>query len=142
MFQLVCALLTMNPLKLGFGNSYFQHCLIKFCPHKSLNFGVFKLHITNHYGHHLTIGKIMHMISHSCPTNNTLHMIKRDQCVLQARCMLHSCEKVDSTPNTIYRHLKIKHLLSLNLSWETTFLDVVIMTFGFQLKDVINITTS
>jgi hypothetical protein len=131
MFQLVSALLTMNPLKLGFGNSYFQHHLIKFCPHKLLNFCVFKLHITNCYGHHLTIGKIMHMTSHSCPTSNTLHMIKHDLCVLQTSCKLLSCDKVDSTLDIIYRHLKTKHLLSLNLSWETTFPDVVIMTFGF-----------
>ncbi len=35
-----------------------------------------------------------------------------------------------------------KHFLSMNLSWEATFLDVIIPTLGLQFKDVINIDTS
>jgi hypothetical protein len=43
----------------------FQHCFIKFCPHKSLSFNVFRLHITNNYDQDFTIDKIVHMTSHS-----------------------------------------------------------------------------
>jgi hypothetical protein len=39
-----------------------QHHFIKFYPHKSLNFNVFRLHITNCYGHHFTIGRIVHTL--------------------------------------------------------------------------------
>ncbi len=35
-----------------------------------------------------------------------------------------------------------KQFLSMNLSWEATFLDVIIPTLGLQFKDVINIDTS
>jgi len=56
--------------------------------------------------------------------------------------MLHLCDKVDSIPDTIYRHLEKKHLLSMNLSWEATLLNVVIPTLGLQFKDAINIATS
>jgi hypothetical protein len=31
---------------------------------------------------------------------------------------LHSCDEVDSTLDTIYRHFENEHLLSMNLSWE------------------------
>jgi hypothetical protein len=68
------------------------------------------------------------MISHSRPANNTLHMIKHDPNILQISCRLPSCDKVDSTLDTIYQHLENKHLLSMNLSWEATLLDVVIPT--------------
>jgi hypothetical protein len=80
------------------------------------------------------------MMNHSCPANNMLHMIKHDPNVLQIPCSLHSCDEVDSTPDTIYRHLENEHLLSMNLSWETTLLDVIISTFGLQVKYVINIS--
>jgi hypothetical protein len=81
------------------------------------------------------------MISHSCSTNNTFHMIKHDPNVLQIPFRLHSCDKANSTPDTIYRHLENEHLLSMNLSWEIILLDVVIPTLGLQLKYVINIAT-
>jgi hypothetical protein len=55
---------------------------------------------------------------------------------------LHSCDKTHSTPHTIYGHLENEHLLFKNLSSETTLLDVVISTFRFQFKDVINVTTT
>jgi hypothetical protein len=72
------------------------------------------------------------MINHSCLANNTLHMIKHDPSVLQIPCRLHSCDEVNSTLDTIYRHLENEHLLSMNLSWEITILDVVISTFGLS----------
>jgi hypothetical protein len=78
-----------------------------------LNLGVLRLHITNHHGHHFTIGKIVHMRSHSCPFNNKLHMIKYDPSVLQIPCKLHSCDEARSTPHTIYWHLEIN---TFNLS--------------------------
>jgi len=70
-------------LEIGFWKPILQQCFIKLCPHKSLNFNVFKLHITNNYGQHFTIDMIVHMTSHSCPPNNTLHMIKHDLNILQ-----------------------------------------------------------
>ncbi len=82
------------------------------------------------------------MISHGCLTNNTFHMIKHDPHVLRIPCRLHSCDKVDSTLDTTYRHLGNEHLSSMNLSWETTLLDVVISTLGLQFKYDINIVTS
>jgi hypothetical protein len=79
------------------------------------------------------------MISHCCPANNTFHMIKHDPNVLRIPRMLHSCDKVCSTPHTIYQHLENENLLSYNLFWETTLLDVVIGIIKLQFKDVINI---
>ncbi len=132
----------MNPVKLGFGNPCFSIVSLNFVHISQMNFDVLRLHITNHYGQHFTIDKIIHMTNHSCPTNNTLHMIKHDPNVLQIPYRLYLCDEVDFSPNNIYRHLENKHLLSMNLSWEATFLDVVILTFGLQFKDVINIATS
>jgi hypothetical protein len=40
------------------------------------------------------------MISHSCPTSHTLHMIKHDPSILQIPYKLHSCHKTCSTPRT------------------------------------------
>ncbi len=118
-----------------------QHHFIKFFPHKLLNFDVLILHITNNYGQHFTINTIIHMTSHSCPTNNTLHMIKHDPNILQIPCRLHLCDEADSILDTIYGHLENEHLLSINSLWETTFLDVIIPILGLQLKYVINIAT-
>jgi hypothetical protein len=60
-------------------------------------------------------------------------MIKHDL-NMQIPYMLHLCDKVDSTPNTIYRHFENEHLLSMNLSWEVTLLDVIIPIHGLKLK--------
>ncbi len=119
-----------------------QRHFIKFCPHKSLSFGVLRLFITNNYGQHFTIDKIIHMTSHSYPIGNMLHMIKHDPSVLQIPCRLHLCDEAHSILNTIYQHLEIEHLLSMNLSQETTLLDVIILTLRLQMKYVINIATS
>jgi hypothetical protein len=102
-------------LEIGFWKLVPQHHFIKLCQHESLNFGVLRLYITNRYGQHFTIHKIVHMTSHSYPTNNTLHMIKHDPSILQIPYKLHLCDKVDSTPDTTYQHLENKHLLSMNL---------------------------
>ncbi len=115
---------------------------MKLCPHKSSSFNVLKLHITNNYGQHFTIHRIIHMTSHNCLANNMFYMIKHDLSILQIPCRLHSCDKANSILDTIYQHLENEHLLSMNLSWETTLLDVVIPTFGLQLKYAINIATS
>jgi hypothetical protein len=69
-------------------------------------------------------------------------MIKHDPSIWQIPCKLHACDKTHSTPHTIYGHLKNEHLLSKNMSRETTFLDVVILTLELQFKDAINITTT
>jgi hypothetical protein len=69
-------------------------------------------------------------------------MIKHDPSIQQILRRLHSCDKTHSTPHIIYGYLENEHLLSKNLSRETTFLDVVISTLGFQFKDVINVTTT
>jgi hypothetical protein len=65
----------------------FYHCFIKLCPHKSLNFCSLILHITNNYGQHFIIDKIKHMTSHSCPTNNMLHIIMHSANPLQVAFM-------------------------------------------------------
>jgi hypothetical protein len=93
--------------EIGFWKPMLQHCFINFFPRKSLSFNVFKMHITKWYGQHFTIHKIIHMTSHSCLAINTLHMIKHDPSVLQIPYRLHWCGKVDSIPDTIYRHLEI-----------------------------------
>jgi hypothetical protein len=69
-------------------------------------------------------------------------MIKHDSNILQIPYRLHSCDKICSTPHTIYGHLENEHLLSKNLSKEATFLDVIISTLRLQFKDVINVTTT
>jgi hypothetical protein len=79
-----------------------QHCFIELCPHKSLSFRIFKLHIINNYGQHFTIERIIHMTSHYCPANNMFHIIKHGPNVLQIPCRLHSCDEANSTPVTIY----------------------------------------
>ncbi len=128
--------------KIGFWKLVFQHHFIKFCPHKSLSCDVFKLHIIDHYGQHFTIDMIIHMTSHNCPTNNTFHMIKHDPTVLQIPYRLHSSDKANSTLDTIYWHLENKHILSMNLSWETSLLVIVIPTLGLKFKDAFNIANS
>jgi hypothetical protein len=82
------------------------------------------------------------MTIHNCLTNNMFYMIKHDPLILQVSYRLHSCDKANSFPHTIYQQLENEHLLSMNLSWEVTFLNVVIPTFGLQLKYAINIATS
>jgi hypothetical protein len=82
------------------------------------------------------------MTNHNYPANNMFYMVKHDPSVLQIPCRLHSCDKVNSIPNTIYQHLENEHILSMNLSWEATLLEVINPTFGLQLKYAINITTS
>jgi hypothetical protein len=52
------------------------------------------------------------------------------------------CDKTHSIPHTIYGHLENEQLLSKNLFKEVALLDIVIWTFGFQFKDVINVTTA
>jgi hypothetical protein len=98
--------------KIGFWKPMFQHGFINLYPHKSLNFNVLRLHITNYYDHHFTIGRMVHMISHNCLIINIFHMIKHDPSVMQISCKLHSCDKADFIPDIIYRHLKNKHILS------------------------------
>jgi len=79
-----------------------QHCFIKLCPHKSLSFNVFKLHIINNYGQHFIIERIIHMTSHYCLANNMFHIIKHDPSILEIPCRLHSCDETNSTPVTNY----------------------------------------
>jgi hypothetical protein len=50
------------------------------------------------------------MTKHSYLANNTFHMIKHDPRVLQIPCKLHSYDKADSIPNTIYQHPKNENL--------------------------------
>jgi len=113
--------------------------LIKLCPHDLLNFDVLKLHVTNCNGHHFTINRIIHMTSHHCPTNNTFHMIKHDPNIPWIPYRLHLHDKARSTPHTIYRHLENENLLSYNLFWEATLLDIIIAIIRLQFKDAINI---
>ncbi len=123
MFQLTCAPLAMNPLKFDFGNIFFNIISLRF---DLLNFGVLELHVTNYNGHHFTISKIVYMTSHSCPTSNTLHMIKHDPSILQIPYRLHSCDQVRSILHIVYKHLENENLLSYNLSWKVTLLNVFI----------------
>jgi hypothetical protein len=67
-----------------------QHRVIKFFPHYLLSLHVFKLHVTNCNGHNFTIGWIVHMTIHNCPTDDMLHMIKHDPSILQIPYKLHS----------------------------------------------------
>jgi len=83
---------------------------------------------------------VVHVTSHNCPTNNTLHMIKHDPSVLQIPFTLHSHDGVCSIPHAIYQHFENENLLSYNLTWKA-LLDVITVTFGLQFKDVINIDT-
>jgi hypothetical protein len=64
-------------------------------------------------------------------------MIKHDPSILQIPSKLHLHDKVCSTPHTIYRHLENENLLSYNLTWEATLLDVIMMILGLQFKDAI-----
>jgi hypothetical protein len=54
---------------------------------------------------------------------------------------LHSHDGVRAIPHAIYQHPENENLLSYNLTWETIFLDVIIMTIGLQFKDDINIAS-
>jgi len=81
------------------------------------------------------------MTNDTCLVNNMLHMIKHDPNVMQIPYRLHSCDQAHSIPHTVYKHFENENLISYNLSWKTTLLNIVITTFGLQCKDVINITT-
>jgi hypothetical protein len=65
------------------------------------------------------------MISHSCPTNNMLHMITHDHNVLQIPYRLHSHDEPCSIPHVIYRHLENENFFSYNMTWEVAPLDVI-----------------
>jgi hypothetical protein len=74
--------INQESFEIRFWKPMLQHGLIKLCPHDLLSLSVLKLHVTNCNGHHFTINKIIHMISHSCLTSNMLHMIKDDPSIL------------------------------------------------------------
>jgi hypothetical protein len=76
-YSILISMRTSNheSFQIWFWKPMLQHCLIKLCPHELLNFDVLKLHVTNHNNHHFIIERIIHMTSHSCLANNTLHMI-------------------------------------------------------------------
>ncbi len=131
----------MNPLKFDFGNFCFNIMSLNFIHITCWASMSLDLHVTNHNGHHFTIGRIIYMTSHSCPTSHMLHMITHDPKVLQIPYKLHLCDKTHFIPHTIYQHLELDHLLSYNLSREVAFLDIVIVILGLQFKDAINITT-
>jgi hypothetical protein len=67
--------------------------------------------------------------------------ISHDPSILQIPSRLHSHDKAQSIPHAVYQHLENENLLSYNLTWETTPLDVIIASLGLQFKDVINIAT-
>jgi hypothetical protein len=52
------------------------------------------------------------------------------------------CNNPNFAPNPIDGHLEKKDLLIKYLAWEATFLDKIITTFGLQLKDVVNVTST
>ncbi len=105
----------------------FENYAIKLCPHDLLCFSVFSLHVTNCNGHDFAISRIINMIGHHCPTDDSLHMVKHDPRVIQIALGLHLCNKPNSVPNPIDRHLEKKDLLTRYLAWEVTFLDEIIM---------------
>jgi hypothetical protein len=101
-------------LKIQFWKLVLQHNLIKLCPHDMLSFNVLKLHVTNCNGHHFIISGIVHMTSHSCPTNNMLKMIKHDIIVLQIPYRLQSCDQAHSTPHIVCKHFVLQLILESN----------------------------
>ncbi len=140
---LIClCIIHHESLKVGFNIPVFEHCAIELCPHDLLCFGVFRLHVTNYNGHHFAISWIINMTDHGCPTNDSLHMVKHDPRVFQITFKVHSCNKPNSAPNLVDRHLEKKNFLTRYLAWETTFLNKIVTTFGLQLKDVVNVTST
>ncbi len=82
------------------------------------------------------------MTNHSCPANNMLHMIKHDPSVVQISSKLHLHDEAIPLPTPFIDILKMKTFLSYNLTWELTFLDVIIITLGLQINNVIYIATA
>jgi hypothetical protein len=63
-------------------------------------------------------------------------MVKHNPRILTISFGLHSSDYTCSTPYPINQHLEKKIFLPKNLAKKTTFLDVIVMTLGFQLKNV------
>jgi hypothetical protein len=71
-----------------------------------------------------------------------LHMIKHDPSVVQISSKLHLHDEAIPLPTPFIDILKMKTFLSYNLTWELTFLDVIIITLGLQINNVIYIATA
>jgi hypothetical protein len=65
------------------------------------------------------------MASHGWPPNNTLHMVKHNPRILQ-NLLQAACYQTCSTTNPMYQHFENENLIAKNLTWETTFLYVII----------------
>jgi hypothetical protein len=61
----------------------FDHCVIELCPHDSLHFDVFKLHIPNINVHDFVTSRIIYMASHCRLVDKMLDMVKHDLRILQ-----------------------------------------------------------
>jgi len=117
-----------EPFEIGVCKTKPEHHVVHFCPHDTLNFCGFKLHVTNCNGEHFVIQQVLNMTSHGGPFLNMLDMIKHQPTILQITIRLHAPHQINPTCWPIKRHFKHKHLLPSHLSKETTFLDVLIRT--------------
>jgi hypothetical protein len=127
-----------EPFEIGVCKTKPKHHLVQFCPHDTLKFCEFILHVINCNGEHFAIHRVVNTTSHGGPFLNTHDMIKHQPTILQITTRLHALHQINPTCWPITQHFKQKHFLPNHLSMETTILDVVIRTPRLKEKYVIH----
>jgi hypothetical protein len=79
-----------EPFEIGFCEIKLEHNLILFCPHDTLSFCGFKLHVANYNGEHFVVHQVINMTSHGSPFLNMFDMIKHQPTILQITTRLHA----------------------------------------------------
>jgi hypothetical protein len=86
-----------EPFEIGVCKTTPEHHMVHFCPHDTLNFCGFKLHVANCNGEHFAIQRVLNMTSHGGPFLNMLDMIKHQPTILQMTIRLHAPHQINPT---------------------------------------------
>jgi hypothetical protein len=96
-FQLAYALSAMNPLKIGVYKTKPKCHVVQFCPHDTMSFCGFKLHVPNCNGEHFVVHRVVNMTSHGGSFLNMLDIIKHQPTILQITTKLHVPHQMNPT---------------------------------------------
>jgi hypothetical protein len=83
-----------------------KHHLVQFCPHDTLSFCGFRLHVANCNGEHFIVHGVVKMTSHAGRLLNMLDMIKHQPTILQITIRLHAPHQINPACWPIERHFK------------------------------------
>jgi hypothetical protein len=86
-----------EPFEIRVYKTKLEHHFVLFCPHDTLSFCGFKLHVTNCNGEHFVVHQVINMTSHGGPFLNTFDMIKHQPTILQITTRLHAPHQINPT---------------------------------------------